>query len=397
MRAEFSVLTNGEQLQRLLTEQPALSEGAEPSVRLVYGESDHVISLTECLDKDYAVGDTGHSFRVLRYLPHATVGPENKLGNLSDRPENPAIEAQITGPEGSHRLTAFAKFPDFQSMHLKQDLSWLKVTLLVPESASDAPPVRILEGPDGRIHARFNHNNTITSAELEVGRPVESPWPGLKLAVLRRFEHARIDSHIEPISPAREQRQPAVLVRLNTAQHEADLWLQRNKPREMTIDGVPYQLAYGDRMIDLGFELKLDRFRVGYYPGGRRPRSFESTVTIIDPARGAPQVRVISMNHPTKYGGYNLYQSSYKQLDDRMVSFLSVSRDPGLPVVFAGYITTLLGMLIVIWLRMSDKKRAPELQIDARQPNAQNGPGARPPARAPRSIPIEVGGTCRLA
>jgi hypothetical protein len=332
------------------------------------------------------------------------------LGNLSDRPENPAIEAQISGPEGSHRMTAFAKFPDFQSMHLKKDVSWLKVTLLVPESASDAPPVEILKGPDGRLHARFNHNNAITTASLEVGRPVESPWAGLKLAVLRSFDHARVDSFVEPVSPVREERQPAVLIGLKTAEHDAEMWLQRNRPAEVTIDDVPYELTYGDRFIPLGFELKLDRFRVGYYPGGRRPRSFESTVTIIDPASGTPQVRVISMNHPTKYGGYNFYQSSYKPVENqqgrlagRMVSILSVSRDPGLPVVFAGYITTLLGMLIVIWLRMSDKKRSPAPQLHARQPNAQNGPGHRDstelaevrPDRARRAIPIQVGGQCQ--
>jgi hypothetical protein len=402
MRAEFRVLKNADELQRLLTEQPAPAPDAEPSVRLVYHESDQEIPLKECLDQEVAIGDTGYSFRVLRYLPHATVGPENKLGNLSDRPENPAIEARISGPEGSHALSAFAKFPDFQSMHLKKDVSWLKVTLMVPESASDAPPVEIFKGPDGRLHARFNHNNTITCAELEVGLPIASPWPGLKLAVLRSFDHARIDSHVEPVSPVREQRQPAVLVRLKTAEHDAEMWLQRSKPREVTIDAVPYELTYGDRFIPLGFELKLDRFRVGYYPGGRRPRSFESTVTIIDPASGTSQVRVISMNHPTKYGGYNFYQSSYKpaenqqgRLAGRMVSILSVSRDPGLPVVFTGYITTLLGMMIVIWLRMFDKKQSPDLQLHARQRHAQNGPGQHRPARVRRPVPIQVGGKCQ--
>ncbi len=405
MRAEFRVLKNTDELQRLLTEQPAVASEAEPRVRLVYHESDQEIPLEECLDKEVAVGDTGYSFRVLRYLPHATVGPENKLGNLSDRPKNPAIEAQISGPEGIHTLVAFAKFPEFQSMHLKKDVSWLKVTLLAPEAESGAPPVEILKGPDGRLHARFNHNNTITSAALEIGRPIESPWAGLKLAVLRSFDHARIDSQVEPVSPVREKRQPAVLIGLKTAEHEAKMWLQRDRPREVTIDDDRYELTYGDRSIPLGFELKLDRFRVGYYPGGRRPRSFESTVTVIDPARGGPQVRVISMNHPTKYGGYTLYQSSYKQAGGRMVSILSVSRDPGMPVVFAGYITTLLGMLMVIWLRLSDKNRTPELQLHTHHPNAQNGPSNRDstelaevrPDRVRRTVPIQVGGRCQSA
>ena len=103
------------------------------------------------------------------------------------------------------------------------------------------------------------------------------------------------------------------------------------------------------------------------------------------------------MNHPTKYGGFSLYQSSYKQADNRMVSVLSVSRDPGLYVVFAGYITTLLGMLIVIWIRLSDKKRSPDFELHAHHSHAHNGPGRRQPTRASITVPIQVGGRCQSA
>jgi hypothetical protein len=40
------------------------------------------------------------------------------------------------------------------------------------------------------------------------------------------------------------------------------------------------------------------------------------------------------------------------------MSILSVSRDPGRLIVFAGYITMLLGMLIVLFNRMRDHRRS---------------------------------------
>ena len=40
-----------------------------------------------------------------------------------------------------------------------------------------------------------------------------------------------------------------------------------------------------------------------------------------------------------------------------MVSFLSVSRDPGQIVVFAGYIGLMIGMVMVLITRTADRRR----------------------------------------
>jgi cytochrome c biogenesis protein ResB len=66
------------------------------------------------------------------------------------------------------------------------------------------------------------------------------------------------------------------------------------------------------------------------------------------------------MNHPTTHGGYTFYQSEYRQdpTTGRTMSILSVSRDPGQPIVFAGYVGMLVGMIWVLVLRVLDRKRA---------------------------------------
>ncbi|MBU0616981.1 MAG: cytochrome c biogenesis protein ResB, partial [Planctomycetes bacterium] len=96
---------------------------------------------------------------------------------------------------------------------------------------------------------------------------------------------------------------------------------------------------------------------VGHYPGTQRPRSFESHVSFFDPATGREQSCVISMNQPAKHGSYTLYQSSYRQsARGPAISYLSVSRDPGKPVVFAGYIAMMIGMLLVLWTRIMERR-----------------------------------------
>jgi cytochrome c biogenesis protein ResB len=143
------------------------------------------------------------------------------------------------------------------------------------------------------------------------------------------------------------------------------------------MDGTLYDLAFTDRQVSLGFHVTLDRFHIGYYPGERRPRSFESTITVVDPGSGRSQRKIVSMNRPAEHGGYTFYQSSYRMGGQRPTSILSVARDPGLPIAFAGYITIMVGMVVVLATRIADRRRMTEgsamVGIDERRPTAQSG------------------------
>jgi cytochrome c biogenesis protein ResB len=163
---------------------------------------------------------------------------------------------------------------------------------------------------------------------------------------------------MEPVEPVREDRTPALLLELRTAKHSRQMWVQKFGSRPVTVDGKQYELSYSNRRVPLDFSITLDHFHIGYYPGGMRPRSFESHVTIADPATGRTRSQVISMNHPVKHGGYSFYQSSFREGPQRTASFLSVSHDPGQPIVFAGYIIVLVGMVAVLWIRMADRRKA---------------------------------------
>jgi hypothetical protein len=229
------------------------------------------------------------------------VGPDNQLVDSPDRPVNPAIEMELNGPDGAERRLAFARFPDFPSMHGGERRRDLKVSFVAP-----------------------------TPSALT----------------------------IEPVEPARKTRVPAVLLRVNADDGTQQMWLQKYQPGGVSIRGEPYDLVFRDKQLSLGFKITLNDFRIGYYPGTMRPRSFESHITILDPATGRAQSRVVSMNNPTSHGGYTFYQSDYRQNEARAISFLSVSRDPGQPIVFTGYIAMMIGMVVVLITRIADQRRA---------------------------------------
>jgi cytochrome c biogenesis protein len=64
----------------------------------------------------------------------------------------------------------------------------------------------------------------------------------------------------------------------------------------------------GRRTIPLGFAIKLDDFKISFYPNGE-PKEYASSIEVIDgKAVKKAEVRV---NHPFSYKGANIYQASY--------------------------------------------------------------------------------------
>jgi len=345
-------------LAALLADKPADESLTDGVIKLEQGGSTFEITLLSALEGAVPVGDSGLSVHATRYLPHASVGQDKKLVSLSDRPVNPAVELEITSPAGTEKRLAFSRFPDFGSMHGENKTPDLKVTFVAPGGGEPTMPIELIGGPDGALHVRFRTDaGELIRHELSAGQPVDSPWPGQRLAVLRRFDNARFENEVTPREPSGTARVPALLLKLTTARDSSEMWVQKYRPTPVRADGVTYDLIYGNKVLPLGFDLTLNRFHIGHYPGTMRPRSFESHVTVVDPQTGRERSHVISMNHPAKAGGYNLYQSSYRQDGARSISYISIARDPGQAVVFAGYIGTIAGMLIVLVTRTVERRR----------------------------------------
>jgi cytochrome c-type biogenesis protein CcsB len=138
---------------------------------------------------------------------------------------------------------------------------------------------------------------------------------------------------------------------------EGDLALWEGEQSAAFKESARGTAAQEGRELALPFSVRLDAFEVDYYMGTQRPAMFRSRVTVTDPRRGASFPAVIEMNHGLAYAGYHLYQSGYHQGPDRDQTILLVSRDPGEPVVFAGYALLVAGMITVLATRIAQHKR----------------------------------------
>lgn len=96
-------------------------------------------------------------------------------------------------------------------------------------------------------------------------------------------------------------------------------------------------------------------FKFVYRWAGRRPKDFISKVTILKENKELMK-KYIRVNEPLNFGGYKFFQSSY---DTEALSWsgLQVVKDPGVPVVYAGFILLITGFMIIFYINPIMQRR----------------------------------------
>lgn len=324
------------------------------------GDKPYRIDVKPNIGKTVPVGDTDVRIDISNYFPHALVGAGG-LRSASDRPVNPAVVLNVIRGERRQRQFCFALHPEF-THGAQEGLEDVKVRLAGIQTASGSSDVQLIVLPDGAVHVVFRAPGAKASdAPAPVGSAVQTPWPKTTLTLLQRFDRARTVTRLEPITPPGENPWPAFELEVRRGQERQRVNLRKHTPASVRLGDRTYELRFEYEQCDLGFTLTLDKFTVGTYPGTGRPRSFESQVRIVDDRTSRELGGVISMNAPLKYGGFTLYQSGYRQAKEGTSSTLSVARDPGMPIVFAGYGLAIIGMIVVLATRITVYRQAQAL------------------------------------
>jgi len=125
------------------------------------------------------------------------------------------------------------------------------------------------------------------------------------------------------------------------------------------------------------FSIKLEKFFIEHYEqngfdreaGRMAPiREYRSRVTVSEPGK-APYVANIRVNQPLYVRGYHIYQMSWGNTVDRfrrpvVYTVLQFIRDPGLPLVYSGFMLLFVGVLL-FYVRVFRIKQPEELEDKA--------------------------------
>ncbi|HUI05508.1 MAG TPA: cytochrome c biogenesis protein ResB [Verrucomicrobiae bacterium] len=201
-------------------------------------------------------------------------------------------------------------------------------------SHTDCGPALLVAWPEKKLQA---------SLPIKLG--VEQTLGEFKITILKYVPDFVIDTNTKEVtSRSNEPRNPAILVAVAGPSYSNHRWLfakfpdfTMHGPGGQTTASSPLQMVYQDD---------------GATPREPMPRgpikSFRSTVDVIDGGTVVGE-RQVEVNSPFSYKGYTFYQSGYDP-NDLSYTSLQVVKDPGVPVVYAGFSLMIAGLFIVFYL-----------------------------------------------
>lgn len=278
------------------------------------------VTLQDAVGQTFSQGD--YTVKVLQYYPNFKV---NQEPDPNDEPLNPTLKLEVTlSGEAPKQMFTFARVPNFHGNNRLANGATVQFTMADPEKTlvffCDAQGQYTAQlGSDG-VPAAFSENTPFF---------VEDP---------------------DGKSP------PALKVGLEKA--KTSRWLTSGGGRVAAPDSST--VVYIDQSYPLGFKLKLDDAVARFWPASGIARAYYSHVTLQEEGQEPVQVK-IETNQPFYKNGFRLYQSDMDNEGTR--SGFSVVKDPGFPLVAAGFFMLFAG---IIWLfairfviRPINKRNAP--------------------------------------
>ncbi len=311
------------------------------------------LPVPQTMGEAIAIEGTPYQLLFKDYFPDFAIGEQGPL-TRSDQPNNPAVSFVLSGPEGADPHLLFSRHPDFQALHgrtqrIQATLHYTHpVVSLVPPNA-----IAVIARPQGGLAALM----TGPTGEQERIDPLEltqrylHPWLGHEVELTAYESHATI--HTQFSNRSNEVRAPALHVIGREGEERAEAWVVRGEHVELPLGADPLRVSYGFAQASLPFSVKLLDFRRTTYPGTQIASSFESDVELSDPERGLILMRTIRMNQPLRYRGFHLYQASFIS-GPIETTVLAVRSDPGTPVVYAGCLIIMVG-LITMFLQKKEQ------------------------------------------
>lgn len=290
--------------------------------------------------------------------------PAGQEGDAAAWP-NPAVELVIEGNGLRETHTVFARFPEFPTVHgMKPSQAGLHVYYRIPDAAGPMGAGHELRFvPDGKGGLKFQLKKGLQAetGQVVIGQDTATGWMDMKFKVETYWPHAALQYRFEPqpnLSEA-EDLTPAVEIEARAGSKSQRLWLRQGIRETFSLNGVSYQVIYGQRKMPLGFRVELKDFKIENNPGTDQPASFSSDVVMKDDMRGVVRAQTISMNKPLEYRGFKIYQAAYSLVPgEPEVSVFSVGRDPGVPVKYAGAVVMIAGIITMFSMRRLYQKKS---------------------------------------
>jgi len=319
------------------------------TVRLPHLPGNHEIAIPERLGQPMQIGGTPYTITFKDYFPDFEL-TSHGLASRSEEPKNPAVSFLLSGPEGADAHLLFARHPDFAALHGRVQVISAEVAYTHAAVNTLAPNAIALVQVERELKAVLTDEalqRTVIES-LGIGARHTHPTLGYAFEVVTHHPKARLIQHITNRSDEVRAEAVHVIGRLGGRTAEAWVWLRQAV--ELTLGEERIAIEYRPAQRELPVTIKLSDFRKITYPGSPMAAGFESDVQLTDSRRGLVLMRKIRMNHPLRYRGYSFFQSSFVE-GPVETTVLSVRNDPGTPLVYAGFLIVITGVVTMFVMR----------------------------------------------
>jgi len=194
------------------------------------------------------------------------------------------------------------------------------------------------------------------SAALPIKLNVAQQFGDFSITVLKYIPDFVIDMTTKDVtSRSSVPRNPAILVAVAGPSYQNHRWLFAKFPDFVmhSPDGEPKGLNPLEMVYQASVSMN-PRAINGPIKG------FKSTLDFVEGNEAVVQAKTIEVNHPFSFKGYTFYQSGYNP-DDPSYTSLQVVKDPGVPVVYAGFSLLIVGLFIVFYLNpwLNEQRKTP--------------------------------------
>jgi hypothetical protein len=300
--------------------------------------------------QEFSFEDGGQKrvLKVVRYLPKA-----ERIIRAIDVPPNagvPALKFELTGSRATFSDWLFLEADTGTTREIgpaviklaakKPDLSLkpAKPTLVLYFGKDHVLPPLLAVARKGEAFRELGRP--------EVGKALALGWMDFSFILQEFHASAAPSADYKPLEKGVGPMNEGVEV-LDTELGGKPLSLELGASGQVSLGDALYYVQFTKRQVDLGFELTLKKFHIGYYEGTTQPKTYSSDVEV------GGHGQTISMNEPLKHNGYTVYQSSYEADTDGSpkYSILSVNLDPGRPVKYVGSLMIVFGIISMFYFK----------------------------------------------
>lgn len=259
----------------------------------------------------------------------------------SPLPNNPALCVEIHGPQGKEKRWVFANFPDFDSVH-KIIYKDIKLRYNFPQNVSCTHKVIIAEFPQHKrtlIQKRLD--KVVLQRDFNIGDNISLSNIALDISI-KEFIPDALVKYVDDTSNQQSSQHYAIELEVYDAGKLTETIILSSEEKEAKIT-------------------KDKEILFAYYEKEKRDiKNFRSTISILDfnsVTGGKSLTETVSVNSPVTYKGYRIYQASWDPGRMDWTGFLIV-KDPGIPVVYIGFILSGIGILYLSLARVIFKKKS---------------------------------------